>query len=327
MNRTTLARLLIMLCLVGTLGCGMPAIEAPDDRIIDEDANAVTDTSDLLTVAFIDVGQGDATLILAPEGSAMLIDAGPAGMGSASVLPVLRAYGVDRLAALIVTHYHADHIGGVAEIMHSGDVIVHDIFDRGGSYEGSSTAWTAYQEAAAGRRQTVHPGDRIGAGAVSVEVVAANGELADGTTVPLDPGDENAASLALVIAYRDFRLFVGGDLSGGGGNPPYETVDVETAVGELVGAVDVLQVNHHGSGSSTNAAFLDALTPEIAVISCGDDNDYFHPHQTTLNTLSDAGIAVYQTEECWTDADADVAIAHGTIILTTDGTTAPEIIY
>jgi beta-lactamase superfamily II metal-dependent hydrolase len=321
--------MLIVFC----AGCGMPELIDPITSHA-EPAAGDGGSGDVMRVVFIDVGQGDTTLVVSPGGDALLIDAGPEGAGRHAVLPAIRGAGMEQLTAIIATHYHADHIGGVAEVMRGEDnamgtsddlIPLEGIMDRGGSYEGYSSAWSAYRAAAEGMRETLHPGNRFAVGEISVEVVAARGELGDGTTVPIEPSDENAASLALVIEYGAFRMFVGGDFTGGGGNPPYDTPDVETGLGELVGDVDVLQVNHHGSTTSTNQAFLDALQPEIAIISCGDHNDHFHPHQSVIDRLLAADVDVYQTERCWTDSAADVTVADGDIVLTTDGSSQPSL--
>lgn len=325
-------RCLIIVMLIGwCAGCGMPDLADAFGPGVEAGADNAGET---MRIVFIDVGQGDATLVVSPEGKAVLIDAGPDGAGTGAVLPAMNRAGVGELEAIIVTHYHADHVGGVAQVMHGKDTIAgtaddivpkKGIYDRGGSYEEYSYEWSTYSAATQGMRHTLYPGDVITFGEVSLTVVAVHGELSDGTTVPNEYHDENAASIALVIEYGAFRMFVGGDLTGGGGTPPYETPDVETAVGNLVGDVDVLQVNHHGSTTSTNQAFLDHLSPEIAIISCGDDNDYFHPHASVIDRLLSADVAVYQTQRCWTDPAADVTIAHGDIVLTTDGTTPPSL--
>jgi beta-lactamase superfamily II metal-dependent hydrolase len=327
-------RLFIIIMIVGmSAGCMMPELIDPRDdqetfainhqgEPTDDDAEA----SDEMRIVFIDVGQGDSTLVIAPNKDAILIDAGPIGAGYEKVLPTLERENVQQLTAIIATHYHADHIGGISEVLseftpHQG------IYDRGGSYEGESFAWDEYRVSTDGMRTTVYPGDRLRFGEVAVEVVAADGVLRDETEVAIDPADENATSIALVIEYEAFRMFMGGDLTGGGGNPPYDTDDVETPLAPLVGDVDVLQVNHHGSTTSTNQAFLDYLQPEIAIISCGDGNWHFHPHQNVIDRLQNSGVEVYQTERCWTSHDVDVTVAHGDITIVTDGTEAGPPIF
>ncbi len=313
----------------------MPSVDDP----LADDAVAVSaeseNTAAPMKIVFIDVGQGASTLIISPEGKALLIDAGPAGAGTAAVLPALARHGITHLTGLIATHYHADHIGGVGEVLRGADGLAgtaddlmptDGIFDRGGEYEGTSPEWDEYLTLASGMRRSVSPGNRIDLGMVAVEAVAAGGVLASGTRVALEPFDENAASIGLVIEYGTLRMFIGGDITGGGGNPPYETIDVETPLAPLIGDVDVLAVSHHGSMTSTNQTFLDALGPEIAIISCGDTNDYFHPHRSVIERLKAKGTAIYQTEKCWLDNDeVAVTIAHGDIELTIDTTDPPSI--
>jgi len=313
--KKVISALVLILCVTG---CGMPELYDPRSGNITPSTGPTGSSHDDVEILFIDVGQGDSTLLISPDGEAVLIDAGAAGAGYAAVLPAIRDAAVDSLKAIIATHYHADHIGGIAEVL-SDFTPTEGIFDRGGSYEGSGSAWESYLAAAGNTRRTVYPGDRIDLGQISVEVVAADGMLADASQIALEPFDENSASIALLIEYEDFRMYVGGDLTGGGGTPPYETIDLETPLGILVGDIDVLQVNHHGSKTSSNQAFLNSVTPEIAVISCGNANDYFHPHKSVIDRLLDSGIDIYQTERCWTDSDADVVIANGNITLTTDG--------
>lgn len=242
-------------------------------------------------IVAIDVGQGDATLIVSPEREAILIDAGPTEGGGHAVIETLREEGVTELKSVIATHHHEDHTGGIDEV---GKYIT--------PTEGVRN------------REDVSPGDVVELGDIIVDVVAAGGRLEDGTIVSLEPFDENAASLAFVISYAGTRFFVGGDITGGGGNAPYTTIDVETLLAPLVGDIDILRVSHHGSHTSTNANFLAATTPEVAIISVGDGNDYFHPHASVIDRLLDAGIEVYQTERGWT-TDPRVHVANGNIVI------------
>ncbi|MBI4126275.1 MAG: hypothetical protein HY465_02155, partial [Deltaproteobacteria bacterium] len=88
-------------------------------------------------------------------------------------------------------------------------------------------------------------------------------------------------------------------------------------LGPLVGDIDILRVGHHGSHTSTNANFLAATTPEVAIISVGDGNDYFHPHASVIDRLLEAGIEVYQTERGWTQNEA-VHVAEGNVVIEID---------
>lgn len=287
------------------------------------------DASAPLQITVIDVGQGDATLIRAPTGEAILVDAGPPGAGTEAILPLLQALGIGALQGIVVTHSHEDHFGGVTEVLAGPDaapgtaddcILTGGIYDRGEPLRPpESPRFPLYAASTAGHRQAVHPGEHLRLGGIDLEVVAAGGLLADGASIDLgDPPDENAASIALLIEYAGFRMLIAGDITGGGGEPPYQAPDVETELGPLIGDIDVLRVAHHGSQTSTNPAFLDALRPETAVISVGDNNDYGHPHRSVVERLLKRGIAVYQTERGWLDLDGPL-IAQDDIVIEVDG--------
>ncbi|MDO8494369.1 MAG: hypothetical protein Q7S68_03435, partial [Deltaproteobacteria bacterium] len=91
--------------------------------------------------------------------------------------------------------------------------------------------------------------------------------------------------------------FTAGDLTGGGGNPPYQTIDLETPLAPLIGDIDVLKVSHHGSHTSSNEFFLDTLQPEMAIISVGANNDFGHPHRTVLERLEERQIEIWKTTD------------------------------
>ena len=285
---------------------GCAALPGIDRMGGDRGQNSSINSDENLKIVFFDVGQGDATLIQSNE--SMLIDAGPPNAGREFILPYLRSNNISELKYVVATHYHDDHIGGIPEVIKGEDQILgtsddfipkEGILDRGGEYEGSSPAYEEYAKAATGSRNAVHPGDIYDLGGASVEVVAANGAFANGEQIPLEPFDENSASIVLLLNYGDFDYLHASDITGGGGDPPYETVDIETELASIVGDVDVLKVAHHGSETSTNQAFLDAASPELAVISLGDGNDFGHPHNEVIRRLEDSGADIYLTERGW----------------------------
>lgn len=314
----------------------MPDVMDPSTLGLNPEYTETNEYGDLLKIAFIDVGQGDATLLISPNGNSVLIDTGPNGEGRNAILPLMSTLNVNQLDAIFITHYHADHIGGLDEVLMGMDGIwntdddhlpTQGIFDRGGSYESEGETWFDYQQAAEGMRSAVYPGQIFSFGEISVQIVAANSQLIDGSDIPIEYADENSLSIGLVIEYGDLRLFIGGDLTGGGGNPPYETADLETPLGEIVGNIDVYQVNHHGSHTSSNESFINSLSPDYAIISCGNDNDHFHPHESVIERLLDHGAKIYQTEMCWTGDRSDISIANGHIVLKTDGYMPPSISF
>lgn len=270
-----------------------------------------------LEIDILDVGQGDATLVRGPSGKTILIDAGKRDMGVEKVLPDFAALNVHHLDWIVATHYDADHIGGIAEVLMGADQVLgtdddwiprEAMIDRGDFTEKATATYDDYVAIAAPYRQEAEPGMifDLGDGAVA-EVVVVNGRYEDGRTISLQPDEENEACIGLLIAYGNFRYFTAGDLTGGGAPGGYETKDLETIAGEIIGDIDVLHVGHHGSSSSTNETFLEKTMPEEAIISVGKENDYGHPTEEVLTRLEKAGAAIYRTDQM------------GTIEIQTDG--------
>lgn len=248
-----------------------------------------------LTIHVLDVGQADACLIISPAGGTMLIDAGDNGDGTGIVVPYLQNYGLQALDYIVASHYHADHIGGIDEVVsYLGiDSVRVAVLDRGWSY--TSATYATYAGAVAPKRATITDGQAIDlGGGVTVTCVAVNGNGV--LSPPFDTQySENDLSVALVLEYSNgFRFFTGGDLSGVNTG---EYHDIETSVGPEVGFVDVYRVNHHGSYTSSNSSFLSRLLPSASIISLGDGNPYGYPHQQVMDRLIAYGSNVYQTEE------------------------------
>lgn len=232
---------------------------------------------EVLAVHFIDVGQGDATLITLGEHS-MLIDAGNNDMGT-TVQLYLKKQGVKKLDYVIGTHPDADHIGGLDVILTKfdcGKVMMPEI-------ERENTTYREVIEAMEYRRyEKTLPvtGETYPFGNAFFTVVSTEG----------DYGEEyNNYSVGIHLTYGDTSfLFVG---------------DAEKAAEEAMLKTGislkstVLKVGHHGSSDSTCEAFLFSVDPEMAVISCGMGNDYGHPHRRTLDKLREEKVAVYRTDE------------------------------
>ncbi len=230
-----------------------------------------------LTVHFIDVGQGDATLITLGE-HAMLIDAGNNDMGT-TVQLYLKKQGVKKLDYVIGTHPDADHIGGLDVILTKFDcerVIMPEI-------ERENTTYREVTEAMKYRRyEKTLPatGETYSFGTATFTVVSAEG----------DYGEEyNNYSVGIRLSYGDTAFLFVGDAE-----KAAEDAMLEAGISLKA---DVLKVGHHGSSDSTSEAFLAAVNPEAAVISCGMGNDYGHPHRRTLDRLREEKIAVYRTDE------------------------------
>lgn len=270
-----------------------------------------------LKILVIDVGQGDCTLVVGPNGRTLLMDAGPAGAGLEAVLPAFEFYGISLLDWILASHYDADHIGGLPEVISGQDGIFDTeddwiakeaLLDRGDFTSKETPIYAAYLESLPENRQEAFPGQNLdlGAGATAT-VIVVNGRFIDGRSIHLNPDEENEASIGILIRFGDFEYFTAGDLTGGGAPGGYETKDLETYAGEIIGDIDVLHAGHHGSATSTNEKFLSLVSPEAAMISVGKENDYGHPTEIVLQRLEDVGAQVYRTDQL------------GNIEITTDG--------
>jgi beta-lactamase superfamily II metal-dependent hydrolase len=328
-------KLLIALLLVTALAaCGSPP--GLDRGLFFDETGSPGSVANIgsqtpLRITVLDVGQGDAILIEAPSGETALIDSGPPGAGAQEILPYLEERGVLALTHAILTHDHVDHTGGLSEVLAgpdgetgtSDDITVEGhIYDIGQLHEEDGEPEHEWQEAgAAYDREAPVAGERIELGDCDLEIVAADARLPDGTQLDAgEPPDENARSIVLLLRYSGFAMLLTGDVTGGGGKPPYETPDIETGIARIAGDIDVLKVAHHGSNTSTNDVFLALTDPEIAIISVGDGNDHFHPHPSVIDRLAGAGVAVYQTERGWLDQDGPtVANGHVAVEVDSDG--------
>jgi competence protein ComEC len=236
-----------------------------------------------LQVTTLDVGQGDSILIETPGQHTLLVDAGPPNRGR-TILGYLRAEGVTQLDALVLTHSDADHIGSAAEVLDGIPVEC--------VYVGSDRGETQLQrelDTTIKRRgipvQPVRRGDRLKADpAVEIEVL----NPAQGSR---DTSDANGQSVVLLIQYGQKKFLLEGDAD------TEAEREMLQAYGSRALDVDVLKAGHHGSQSSSSQAFLDALTPEVALISVAAKNRYHHPNPGVVERLRGEGATVYSTAQ------------------------------
>jgi beta-lactamase superfamily II metal-dependent hydrolase len=311
-------------------------LENPDGRTA-RLAGAFTIYEGSLDITFLDVGQGDATFIRSPRGDTLLKDGGPFDTYESVLRPYLSQRGALPPTNMIVSHRHVDHMAGILAILEGPDgepgtaddgrpagVLLHN----GPEPACNTNACRRYEAASRGIGRVARTGEIVDlGGGVSATVVAVNGELLGGGRVD-HGGDENAASVAIVVDFGGLRVFVGGDLTGGG----FGTPDLETPLAPRIAPIHVLRASHHGSATSTNVAFVQNLSPEdpgveprsltAAVISAGRDNSYCHPHHSVVNRLYQANVRLFLTnpgitlptadcaEQTWLPADAIVADGH-----------------
>jgi len=265
-----------------------------------------------LAIHCINVGEGDCTVIQSPAGKTMMVDNGPYAARAALRL-YLNNIGINHINWMVLTHYHADHIGCTNYLVQQG-IQIDTVYDRGWSYC-TTTYGTYYEPIIRNIRHTIEAGQIIDLGdGVTCRIVSVNGngrlyEPYISSDCPNSgPNDENDFSIAMVVSYGYFDFYVGGDLSGL--NTSYYT-DVETFIAPDVGDVEVYQVNHHGSYSSSNLNFLNITDPEVSIISVGE-NSYGHPHAATVQRLL-ATSEIYQTE------DSNGNIVDGNVVIQFDG--------
>lgn len=241
---------------------------------------------DKLSVHYLDVGQGDSIFIELPGGSSMLIDAGISRLGK-SIKGYINSLGYNKIDYLVATHPHADHIGSMAYIvdnMNIGEIYMPKVSTNTKTYERLLESVSA-------------KGLKIKAAAAGVDILDTEQvSVCIAAPVKIDDDELNNCSAVIKIQFENTSFLFTGDA---------EEEELEDITADI--SADVLKVGHHGSRTSTSKKFLARVNPKIAVISLGKDNDYGHPHKSTIKCLGNIGAEVYRTDK------------NGTIIVTSDG--------
>ncbi len=254
---------------------------------IDYMYNPSTQSDGELCVSFLDVGQGDSIFIELPNDETMLIDAGENYHGE-GIIEYINSRGHSKIDYLVATHPHADHIGSMAYIvrhMDIGSVYMPKVSANTKTFE---NLLESIDDKGLRIKSTQAGTQIIGESDLSIKAVA---------PVEIDKDDLNNCSIVLKLTYREVSYLFTGDAEK---SELRQITDNVTA--------DVLKVGHHGSSTSTYKDFLKSVDPIIAVISCGEDNEYNHPHKGTMKLLKSNNCEIYRTDE------------QGTIIVSTDGT-------
>lgn len=243
------------------------------------------------SIHFIDVGQGDCTLVMSGE-ETLLIDAGENGHET-EVLNYLRSMKIDKLDYIIATHQHSDHIGGIPEVLEEYDadnIIMPRLTKAQTPTNSTYKAFLKALQNSDAKIISAKPGLKYSLGDAEFEIL---GPVTD------DCEDINSMSAVTKITYGENSFLVTGDAE------KDEELEIIENGADL--DCDVLRVGHHGSSTSSSREFLEAITPEICVISCGANNDYGHPHDKALKRISYQTDEVYRTDIC------------GSIVMTSDG--------
>ena len=243
---------------------------------------------ELLTVCVLDVGQGDAVLVCC-AGETLLVDAGP-NAAEYHLLAELRAMGIRRLDAMVLTHPDEDHIGGADVILEA--IPVEKIYLP--ALEGEDETFSRFLEAVALSGAAISvagAGERFELGAAEVHFLA-----------PLSlQGASNDSSAVLRISCGKTAVLLMGDAEAAA-----EELLLQRYSAECLSA-DLLKAGHHGASTSTSDALLDAVSPRFVAVSCGYGNTFGHPARRVVDALAARGIAVGRTDR------------EGTLIYCSDG--------
>jgi len=242
---------------------------------------ALSPAAKTMDVYFIDTEGGQSTLIVTPSGESLLVDTGfPGNNGRDSnrIAAVAKLAGVKQIDYLVITHHHADHVGGVPEL--AAKLPIKRFFDHGPTVDPGAAAESLYKNYkdtwGTSTHTVMHPGQKIPVKDLDVQVLSSNGELAKsplkgaGSPNPLcaaakrqaDDRSENGRSLGMLISYGKFRLLDLGDLTW---NNELDLV----CPNNLIGTVDVYLTTHHGGNGSGPPAIVHALKPRVAIMNNG----------------------------------------------------------
>ncbi|MFF1449590.1 ComEC/Rec2 family competence protein [Streptomyces sp. NPDC058274] len=238
--------------------------------------------------AMCDVGQGDATVLAAGDGTGVVVDAGP---DPVLVDRCLSALGITRIPLVVLTHFHADHVAGLPGVLRGRSV---GAIETTGLEEPPEQAEFVRAQAAARNIPVTRAlaGERRRTGTLDWRVLwPAPGPLPT-------PDGPNDASVALLVRSAGLSLLLLGDLE-----PPAQQALLRSPAAAELGPVDVLKVAHHGSAYQ-DPELIRRVTPRLALISCGEDNPYGHPAPSTVAALRAGGAVVMRTDE-----DGAIAVA------------------
>lgn len=247
----------------------------PREDLEVEIAEGINAIYGLMRVHFIDVGQADSTFIELGNGQTMLIDA---GLGGDDVVNYIRNLQYSSIDFVVATHPHDDHIGGMATVL--------DSFEIGKMYmprqEHTISAFTNMLDVIENKEIELHEakaGVNIKtSGIIKIDILAPFAE---------SYSNLNNCSAVVKLTYGETVMLFTGDA---------EQV-IETQLLDSDIDADVLKVGHHGAGSASSRSFIKEVSPEVAVISCGENNKYGHPHADTLAILNEVGANIYRTDE------------------------------
>jgi hypothetical protein len=315
--------------------------------------------SGLLEIHYINVQQGGSTLVIGPDGTTLLLDAGADGKGTERVVPYLMGIGLlpsDGLHYTLPGHLEADHVGGLDEVIGAGyDVRIRNWYNGSAFSSALVDDWrAACGSTTAGAPVPIPLGQILDLGdGATLTVVAVAGDVIGYGHVPGSENNEADLSVAVLVEYGDFDFIWASDLGGGDDDSACTgrmtgRTNVETPLAQALttgtafpllsdAGVDVLHVNHHGSEASTNSDWMNLLRPEVALISVGAGQvaGSFQPRREVVEQVLLAGAScvtaapalVLQTEEGDPPGSPTSFAGYcaGDIVIRTDGVTGYRI--
>ncbi len=255
-----------------------------------------------LKIQMIDVGQGDGIFIRGPKGKTYLIDGGSSSIksvGKYRIEPFLKSQGVGIIDYVFITHGDADHLNAIQELIVRKEVGVRikQLVFPVQSLMDERLKNLADQAKRVGILITyMEGGMQIKEGNLTITCIQPEGQK-KGSVEKTKIGNES--SMVLKATYEKFSMLFTGDVEGQG--------EQQLIANHAVGEVDVLKVSHHGSKNATSIELLEKLRPSYAFISAGINNQYGHPHATTIQRLKSSGVHIYNTQK------------HGAITIITNG--------
>ena len=269
--------------------CGCDAIGEflnEDLEAAETDKSTVLSDEKLLVSHYIDAGQSDSEFIELPNGETMLIDAGTSNYGE-KIADYITNLGYDEIDYLIATHPHADHIGGMKEIVESFDIGTVYMPKASTNTKTYENLLTAIQDKGL-KIKTAKAGVTIlEDGNLTIDILAPNSSKYD---------DLNNYSAVVKIVYKGNNFLYMGDA---------EKLSEDEITSDV--SADVVKVGHHGSSSSSSKDFVEKVSPRYAIISVGEGNSYNHPNESVVKRWEDIGAEVFRTDKC------------GTTVITSDG--------
>mgnify|MGYP003301853264 CR=1 FL=1 len=286
--------IVIMFAILSLIGIEYKEIEEffnPTKSVInkvtaEESENIVLEGDSILQIHFFDVGQADSILLI-NNNETMLIDAGNNEDGN-KIVSNIKKLGIEKIDYLVGTHPHKDHIGGLDNVISNFEIkniYMPKVQTNTKTFEDVLNA----VESKNLKITTPKQGEKFTIGNTECEI------MLEGTETNKQQENLNLASIALRVTYKEQSYLFMADC------------EEENENSRTWPQTNVLKVGHHGSNTSTSKDFLNEVLPQISIISLGKDNDYGHPHQTTIDKLEKLGTLTYRTDE------------KGNILLESDG--------